>query len=129
MGSTGTVDFDGFYGSYRYELRSGSRECNGVIELMQYGEETQQHYDQHSDDHSFVIKCNWKGHMHVPVWATPAIIAFLFVGCLLGCYQKNTEQLMGQRLQRQREADIAARTPWTVDSKFTPPPPRLVVQT
>ena len=33
--STGTLEFEGFYGKYRYELRSGTRECSGDIELLQ----------------------------------------------------------------------------------------------
>ena len=44
----------------------------------------------------------------MPVWATPAIIAFLFVGCLLGCYRKNAEHMVAQREAREREM---ARSP------------------
>ena len=33
----------------------------------------------------FVIQCDWPGHVHVPIWATPAMFAFIFVGCPLAC--------------------------------------------
>lgn len=90
--STGTIEFEGFYGSYRYELRSGSRECIGDIELMPDDNVERSGTSSHAAGHVHYIKCNWKGHVHVPVWATPAIIAFLFVGCLLGCHKKQLEE-------------------------------------
>ena len=35
------------------------------------------------------IMCtDFKGHMHVPLWITPALFAFVFVACLLGCFNK-----------------------------------------
>jgi hypothetical protein len=46
-------------------------------------------YDKRAQD--FVIKCDFKGQLHVPVWATPACIALVFVGCLLGCWFKRRE--------------------------------------
>merc|ERR1711865_759883 len=38
------------------------------------------------------IMCtDFKGHMHVPLWITPALFAFVFVACLLGCFNKRRE--------------------------------------
>ena len=31
MNAAGTLEFDGFYGTYEYALRSGGRECSGSI--------------------------------------------------------------------------------------------------
>ena len=110
MRSSGILEFDGFYGTYRYELRSGSRECSGEIELLQTEESKRPGYYAPRDaQQEYLVKCNWKGHVHVPVWATPAIIAFLFVGCLLGCYRKNTEHLHGMRNARLKERDAEIR--------------------
>ena len=38
------------------------------------------------------ITCeDFEGHLHVPLWITPALFAFVFVGCLLGCFRKRKE--------------------------------------
>ena len=39
----------------------------------------------------YFVKCDWEGHVHVPVWATPALIALVFVACLLACFRKRRE--------------------------------------
>ena len=107
MRSPGKVTFDGFYGSYHYELRSGSRECSGEIHLSATdGSQQVGIYAPREGQQLYSIKCNWKGHVHVPVWATPAVIAFLFVGCLLGCYRKQQEQqqFSGHRRQQGQKA-------------------------
>jgi endo-1,4-beta-xylanase len=109
--AAGTLEFEGFYGTYKYALRSGMRECAGEISLEQTEESKAPDYYAPvggGPERSLVLRCNWKGHVHVPVWATPAIIAFLFVGCLLGCYRKNAEHMAAQREARDREM---ARTP------------------
>ena len=35
-----------------------------------------------------ILCTDFKGHMHVPLWITPALFAFVFVACLLGCFNK-----------------------------------------
>lgn len=134
MRSTGIVDFDGFYGTYRYELRSGSRECSGEIELSQPEESKQYGYHRARDEEqTYEIRCNWKGHVHVPVWATPAIIALLFVGCLLGCYRRNKEHLLSQKMVlRQRELARQRGGPSSPEPRAlrgARPPARITVKT
>ena len=36
----------------------------------------------------FVVKCNWEGHVHIPVWTTPAALALIAVGCLYACWRQ-----------------------------------------
>ena len=36
----------------------------------------------------FVVKCNWEGHVHIPVWTTPAFLALSFVMCLFMCWRQ-----------------------------------------
>lgn len=48
----------------------------------------------------FKIQCDFKGQLHVPVWATPASIALVFVGCLLGCWFKRRELVHTVRAQQ-----------------------------
>ena len=38
-----------------------------------------------------ILCTDFKGHMHVPLWITPALFAFVFVACLLGCFNKRRE--------------------------------------
>ena len=33
-------------------------------------------------------RCDWEGHVHVPVWTTPAVLALVFVLCLWGCHNQ-----------------------------------------
>ena len=35
MQSDGTLEFQGFYGVYQYELKAGNQVCTGVIELLE----------------------------------------------------------------------------------------------
>jgi hypothetical protein len=44
---------------------------------------------------TFVVKCDWEGHIHVPVWATPATLALMFVLCLFSCWRQKGK--LGQR--------------------------------
>ena len=159
MHNDGTLDFEGFYGTYQYQLMAGDQVCTGVIELLEvvchfqhraYARKHHHHYqttrphtfirplrrasrtvpsihptpprspppacsfgicrepcvamighwqepdlnpswsfDKRAQD--FVIKCDFQGQVHIPVWATPATIALVFVGCLLGCWYKRRE--------------------------------------
>jgi hypothetical protein len=97
MDADGSVEFDGFTGTYSYELRSGDRVCMGTIDLDRPPEEAIQR--MHTTGNSrieakvFVIQCDWPGHVHVPIWATPAMFAFIFVGCLLACFRQRRELL------------------------------------
>ena len=108
MPSSGAIEFEGFYGTYRYTLRSGARECTGELTLLQPEEEKAPgYYAPSAPIQTAAVKCNWKGHVHVPVWATPAVIALLFVGCLIGCYRRNTEHMAAQAALRKRDAECA----------------------
>ena len=121
--SSGSVDFDGFYGVYKYSLRNGIRECAGEISLMPTEEDIKAgyygtvngFYSPNSGagglERVVVVQCNWKGHVHVPVWATPAIMALMFVGCLLGCYRKNAEHMEGLKKAREANRERSNRGP------------------
>lgn len=94
MNSAGTLEFDGFFGTYQYELRSGDRVCAGEIDLLEpEGGVLRDTWRPHNPSQRFSVRCEWKGHVHIPVWATPAIIAFIMVGCLLGCWRKSKESM------------------------------------
>jgi len=92
--SEGSVRMEAFYGLYAYELRSGDRVCTGEVELVQDAGHADDRYQTYRNEpRTFVVKCDWEGHMHFPVWATPLLIALTSVGCLLACYRKRTELL------------------------------------
>jgi endo-1,4-beta-xylanase len=78
MGATGSLVFDGYYGTYDYSLSAGSQECSGTIELTPAevfdfapGSMWGQHGAE-AEAQEFIIQCDWEGHVHIPVWATPA---------------------------------------------------------
>lgn len=50
--------------------------------------------------HELSVPCEWTGRFHLPVGIEPAVIAFLLVGCLLGCYRKNMETMSANRKLR-----------------------------
>ena len=57
------------------------------------------------------VQCEWKGHFHVHVGVTPAIIALLFVGCLVGCYRKNQQHLRSVKAMREMRNAEEGRKP------------------
>jgi len=116
----GSLEFEGFWGQYHYELRSGTSECVGDIRLIP-PKERSDYYAPVQPLQTFVIKCDWKGHVHMPVWATPAIIALLFVGCLLGCYRQNSEQMELAKASRKGSHELRNA------SAGSRPPPRITV--
>jgi len=95
----GMLDFEGFYGTYQYEVRSGTRVCAGTVNLPAPKHDPTRGYWAGAPPQEIVLQCAWKGHFHLPVGVTPAIIAFLFVACLLGCYKKNQEMMQVRRQQ------------------------------
>tara|TARA_B110001452_G_scaffold139621_1_gene116042 strand:+ start:255 stop:3833 length:3579 start_codon:yes stop_codon:yes gene_type:complete len=96
MGSEGSIEFDAFSGTYAYELRSRDRVCMGTVELDRPSDEDLQRIQREAgssrvEPKVFMIQCDWAGHVHVPVWATPAAIALIFVGTLLTCFRQRRE--------------------------------------
>ena len=35
-----------------------------------------------------MVKCSWEGHVHIPVWTTPAALALCTVSCLFACWRQ-----------------------------------------
>ena len=97
-GWQGTAEFDGFYGKYEYHLTSEEgKACTGVIELLPRPDDDMAPKGEWgargaaAEAQVFVVKCDWEGHVHVPVWTTPAALALLFVLCLWGCYRQRAK--------------------------------------
>ena len=105
MNARGIVDFEGFYGEYQYEVRSASRVCAGIIKLLQTEDDKKRGYWAQAPAKEYTVQCQWKGHFHIPVGVTPAIIALLFVGCLLSCYRRNQENMELAKRQRHMEME------------------------
>ena len=91
LNSQGTIEFNAFFGSYQFELVSGDLVCRGLVELPA----PQVPPDPWGPEPVYevpTITCeDFEGHLHVPLWITPALFAFIFVGCLLGCFRKRRE--------------------------------------
>ena len=49
-------------------------------------------------------RCEWEGHVHVPVWTTPAALALTFVGCLFMCWRQKEALSAGGKKKRQMQA-------------------------
>lgn len=110
MGAEGSVDFEGFSGTYSYELHSGELVCVGMIELERPSDDEMHRLQREAgssriEPKVLVVQCDWPGHVHVPIWATPAMFAFIFVGCLLACFRQRSELL------HTVDANTAARMP------------------
>ena len=93
MNSEGTVNFDGYYGKYTYHLTADDgKECAGSIDLLADPSETKHgEWGRRGADGEaqvFVVKCSWEGHVHIPVWTTPAFLALSFVACLFMCWRQ-----------------------------------------
>lgn len=90
MTSDGSIDFEGFFGTYSYELRSGARVCSGTVDLRQLSTEGR------GGDGSVgaqpvriqLVRCRWPGHLHMPLWMSPVVVALVMIGCLLACFRK-----------------------------------------
>ena len=95
MGASGVLDFEGFHGLYEYTLSFGDLTCSGEIDLEKMSAEEYEKARRESSNgeviQPYFVKCDWEGHVHVPVWATPALIALVFVACLLACFRKRRE--------------------------------------
>ena len=92
--SDGSIEFDGYYGKYSYHLTAeDGKSCTGSIDLLQDPEEVKRK-DQwgwrgaEGEAQVFVVKCNWEGHVHIPVWTTPAALALCAVSCLYACWRQ-----------------------------------------
>jgi hypothetical protein len=94
LGSDGSIQFDGYYGKYSYHLTADDgKSCTGSIDLPQDSEEVK-HKDKwgwrgaEGEAQVFVVKCNWEGHVHIPVWTTPALLALCTVSSLYACWRQ-----------------------------------------
>lgn len=79
MGPATSVLIDGYYGVYDYSISSGEQECFGALELkpsreFDYtpGSTWAVPQGAEGEPQAVNILCKWKGHLHVPVWVTPA---------------------------------------------------------
>ena len=61
------MDFEGFYGEYEYELRSGDRRCTGSVMLEKDPNEQPVYYGER-EGREIIIQCDWRGHVHIPVF-------------------------------------------------------------
>ena len=102
LSSEGSLDFDGYYGKYEYHLKSDDgKTCDGSIDLHPAQDDSQKEKGEWGargaagEAQTFVVKCDWEGHIHVPVWATPATLALMFVLCLFSCWRQKGK--LGQR--------------------------------
>ena len=93
MTSDGSIDLEGFYGTYSYELHSGARVCSGTVELRQLDTGG---VSEHGGDsggearpvQARLVDCRWPGHLHMPLWMSPVVVALVMIGCLLACFRK-----------------------------------------
>ena len=90
MGASGVLDFEGFHGLYEYTLSFGDLTCSGEIDLEKMSAEEYEKARRESSNgeviQPYFVKCDWEGHVHVPVWATPALIALVWL--LLACCRR-----------------------------------------
>ena len=91
LDSEGSLEVHGFYGSYAFELTFGDLSCRGQITLPQPAESTADWAEETVYELPPIMCTDFKAHMHVPLWITPALFAFVFVACLLGCFNKRRE--------------------------------------
>ena len=99
MGREGVVSIEGFYGLYAYELRSGERVCSGEVELLPPPRAARTDFEGWHPKEAIVInvQCDWQGHLHYPVWATPLLVALISVGCLMTCYKRRQELVFNKQ--------------------------------
>ena len=114
LGSEGSVEFDGYYGSYSYQLSSeDGKSCTGSIDLLPDPEELK-HSDwrrgAEGEAQVFVVKCNWEGHVHIPVWTTPAALALMFVGCLGWCWRQKASLKTNRNALRYQQTEDMRRS-------------------
>ena len=105
--SEGSAQFDGYYGKYSYHLTAADgKSCTGSIDLLPDPEELK-HSDwrrgAEGDAQVFVVKCSWEGHVHIPVWTTPAALALMFVSCLGWCWRQKTALKTNRNALRHRQ--------------------------
>ena len=53
----------------------------------------------------FVVKCNWEGHVHIPVWTTPAALALMFVACLGWCWRQKAALKVNRNALRYQQTE------------------------
>ena len=97
MTSDGSIDFEGFFGTYSYELHSGARVCSGTVDLRQLRTEEEARGGDGSGEARPVqirlVRCRWPGHLHMPLWMSPVVVALVMIGCLLACFRKRGDNL------------------------------------
>jgi len=98
LSSDGSIDFDGFYGKFSYRLISDDgKTCEGTVDLDAAADDEQAPKSEWGargaagEAQTLIIKCSWKGRVHIPVWATPATLALMFVLCLYGCWRQKAK--------------------------------------
>jgi hypothetical protein len=113
LGGDGVAEFEGYYGTYNYHLESvDGKTCTGSIQLAEPEDSIANQWGLRGADgdaQEYVINCEWEGHLHVPVWTTPAVLAATFVLCLWTCYRKraslsNKGKVKHTRLRQQPES-------------------------
>ena len=87
----------------------GSGVCSGTIEIKKpVRDPNAPGYWNAPPPQEISVPCEWKGRFHLPVGIFPAVVAFLLVGCLLGCYRKNKESMEQNRRARFTELEAAS---------------------
>jgi hypothetical protein len=90
MSSEGAVVFEGYYGEYEYSLTDAEGSvCSGKIELGPRADDAQAPKGEWgmrgaaADAQTIIVRCDWKGRMHIPVWTTPLLLALAALMCLV----------------------------------------------
>ena len=50
-----------------------------------------------------MVKCSWEGHVHIPVWTTPAALALTFVSCLAWCWRQKAALKVNRNAMRYQQ--------------------------
>jgi len=118
LNSDGSLTFDGYYGQYSYHLTSDDgKVCAGSVDLLPRsddGSAPRGEWGQRgaeAEAQTFVIKCDWEGHLHVPVWTTPAALALAFVSCLGWCWRQKAALKNKGRPAHMQPTRVPTRSP------------------
>ena len=71
--------------------------CSGTIELLAREDDALAPKGEWgargaaAEAQTLVVRCDWEGHVHIPVWTTPAVLALIAVGCLIACWRQGTK--------------------------------------
>ena len=53
------------------------------------------------------VRCDWRGHVHMPLWFGPAVVALVSIGFLLACFRKRQDLVLVEQPQPKAKAKVA----------------------